>query len=165
MAALGTIKLCKVVKHCPDRGVFGTQRLLSDAQCAPIKWLGIRKLTLLSIKLSQAMKRVSHLYVTGPKGLLLDRQCALEELLSFGGAIERLIEDAEVAEPGGIELVLLTVLGRRHADIFFGDGNRFCVFPRLIELQAPFVDCFQLWRLLLRLDMQERQGQQHKDAR
>jgi hypothetical protein len=45
--------------------------------------------------------------------------------------------------------VLLTKPCPRHADVFFGDGNRLCIFPHLIECQATLVDRFQLGRLLL----------------
>src|SRR4051794_21237091 len=97
------------------------------------------------------MESVGYICVIRPERLFLGRQRPLEQWFSFGRAIERVIEDAEVPQPGGIERVLLPIRSRRYADVLFGDGNRLRDFPSLIEFEAALVDRLQLRRLLLLL--------------
>jgi hypothetical protein len=95
---------------------------------------------LLSVELRQGVQSIGDLCVFGPERLFLDHQRALEEWFSFGRATERLVEHAQVAAPSRIERVLLAIGGRRHANILFGNGNRFREFPGLIGLKAALED-------------------------
>ncbi len=153
MSALSTVEFCKIAGHYAHSRVLRTSNCFNNAEGALVERRGLRQPIPLSVVFGQAMESVGYICVIRPERLFLDRQRPLEQWFSFGRAIERVIEDAEVPQPGGIERVLLAIRSRRHADVLFGDRNRLRDFPSLIEFEAALVNRLQLRRLLLRLGL------------
>ena len=85
------------------------------------------------------MHRFSHVHVDWAKRLFLHRHCPLEVCLSLDGAVQRLIQQSELAERRPVPVMVLTKPCSGHTAILLGDRQGLGILAGQVKRFAALI--------------------------
>jgi hypothetical protein len=134
----------EIVEELRHVRIGARQRLLGNRQRASHQRLGLPEPALVDVHLGQHVERLGHLQIIRARVLLAQRKHLLEDILGFAVLAERRMQEGNIVQDGGIDLVVDAVprFGGGFKLPGFDQGGGIVAFGGKLR-HAP-VDCLQV---------------------